>query len=226
MNINKISVGILLAITLTLFVNIGTSAVTTQDATDVGIYTVTLNGDYTGTGNEVYFRVGPLNTNLLYCVGSKHMNTTGNFSYDMEGLPLIPGINFYFSACDNESNETCGVVKSFNLSPNPPPHDYNFDKEYENLTTSKFNMTKLAEILPRTYTLHMGESIFWGLIFGMIFLGVWARHEDVAIPSLLGMMIGGSIWSLLPPEWKPLATGLLIVSLGGIMYTLIKGHQK
>lgn len=101
--------------------------------------------------------------------------------------------------------------------------DYGFDRYFGNLTNSSFNVSNLTSVASSPYTNLFG-NIFWGILFAIIFIMIWVRQEDVTIPSLLGLIIGGSIWYLMPEDWVAMAMSLTVVSFAGLMYSLIKGR--
>ena len=124
------------------------------------------------------------------------------------------------------SDNVYGDDFNFTTTNLSPFEEKNFSKNYEELKDSKFNMSNLANILPKTYTDLMLETrIFYGIFFGVIFLAIWIRQEDVTLPALLGMIIGGSIWYFLPGEWMKLAQSLFIVAFACLVYALIKGRK-
>ena len=103
--------------------------------------------------------------------------------------------------------------------------DYDFDKNFSDIGTSELNPTNLSIIGASPYVNGAIGSILWGVIFAIIFVMIWMRQEDVTIPSILGLIIGLSIWSMMPKDWASMASSLSIISFFGIMYTLIKGRR-
>lgn len=103
--------------------------------------------------------------------------------------------------------------------------DYDFDKYYDDLANSNFTLQNLTTVGAAPYENLFG-SIFWGIVFGTIFIMLWISMEDVTIPALLGMIIGGSVWTLMPPEWVQIAMSLTVVSLAGLVYSLLKRGQS
>lgn len=103
--------------------------------------------------------------------------------------------------------------------------DYDFDKYYDDLANSNFTLQNLTTVGAAPYENLFG-SIFWGIVFGVIFIMLWISMEDVTIPALLGMIIGGSVWTLMPPEWVQIAMSLTVVSLAGLVYSLLKRGQS
>lgn len=105
---------------------------------------------------------------------------------------------------------------------NPIP-DYDFDKNFNNLTNTSFDPVNLTNIAAAPYTDIFG-TIFWGIVFSLVFVMIWERQEDITIPAILGLVIGSSIWGFFPPDWLPVAMSLTVVSFAGMMYSLIKGR--
>ncbi len=103
--------------------------------------------------------------------------------------------------------------------------DYDFDKNFSDIGTSDLNVVNLTTIGASPYIQGAVGTIFWGVIFALIFIMIWLRQEDVTIPSLLGLIIGLSLWSMMPEDWVSFAMSLSIISFAGIMYTLIKGRR-
>ncbi len=103
--------------------------------------------------------------------------------------------------------------------------DYDFDKNFSDIGTSELNPVNLSVIGASPYVNGAIGSIFWGVIFALIFIMIWMRQEDVTIPSILGLIIGLSMWSMMPKDWVSMASSLSIISFFGIMYTLIKGRR-
>lgn len=104
------------------------------------------------------------------------------------------------------------------------PTNYNFDAEFTNLTNSSLNLINMSVVAATPYTGVFG-SIFWGLFFGSIFFVMWIRMEDITIPSLLGLLIGGSLWASLPQTWVSMAMSLTVISFAGLVYSIIKARS-
>lgn len=105
----------------------------------------------------------------------------------------------------------------------PPITNYSFDRNFDNLTSSNLSLNNLTSVGAAPYTDIMG-SVFWGFLFSMIFIMIWIRQEDITIPALLGLLIGGSMWTLMPADWVAFAMSLTIVSFAGLVYSLVKGR--
>lgn len=107
------------------------------------------------------------------------------------------------------------------LSPIP---DYGLNNSFNNFTNSSLDPVNMTAVAVSPYTAIMG-SIFYGLLFSMIFGMIWMRQEDVTMPAFLGLIIGASLWGLMPADWTSMAMSLTVVSFAGLMYSLIKGRN-
>ncbi len=103
--------------------------------------------------------------------------------------------------------------------------DYDFDKNFSDIGLSDLNPVNLSTIGASPYVQSAIGTIFWGILFALIFIMIWMRQDDVTIPSLLGLIIGLSLWAMMPSDWVSMAMSLSIISFFGIMYTLIKGRR-
>jgi len=226
-NILKI---IIIAFTLIALVSVSSAAIQTVSST-VGIINATLTGSIDNLGSyhplDVWFEYGGNPGSYIVRSDRLSVNTTGNFLINISGFPLILEHTYYFRAAGNVSGVTIyGSEKNFTLNPAGGMDERNFGKNFEELKESKFNITRLAAVLPKTWTDVILETrIFYGMFFGMIFLALWIRQEDVGIPALLGMLIGGVLWYWLPPEWMNLVQSLFVVSFAALVYSALKGRK-
>ena len=198
----------------------------TLPATEIVTNSALLNGNITNLTNStlVWFEYGNKPVVLHQETATQVRTTNTNFSIRITSMILFAGEKYYFRACSNRTE--CSEELNFTLNSISSFPTKNFGKHYIELRKSKFGMAKLAEVLPKTYTDMMLESrIFYGLFFGLIFMSIWIRTEDVVLPALLGMTIGASIFVFLPAEWMKLAQSLFIVSLSAAVYSLIKGRK-
>ena len=108
--------------------------------------------------------------------------------------------------------------QSYAVSPIP---DYDFDKHINDITNSNFDLSNITRLGAAPYEDIMG-SIFWGVLFALIFGIMWISMEDITIPALLGFMIGGSMWYLMPADWVQMAMSLTVISFSGLVYSYFK----
>ena len=53
----------------------------------------------------------------------------------------------------------------------------------------------------------------------------WIRQEDVMLPSIVGMIGGVAMIGMLPPSAQHIAYILLVISIAGTLYTIIKARR-
>lgn len=111
-----------------------------------------------------------------------------------------------------------GIIPVSALDPIP---DYDFDKHMNDLQNSNFELGNLTRLGAASYEDILG-SIFWGVLFALIFGIMWISMEDITIPALLGMIIGASVWYLMPAEWVQMAMSLTVISMAGLVYSYLK----
>lgn len=201
--------------------------VETLPASNIGTNYVTLNGNLTSDINgTVWFEYGRNKDSYTYRTSNQTITSSINFSQTIEGIQLMPNTKYYFRAMGYGSNTSYGDDLCFTMNTLTPFEEKNFGKNYNELKESKFNIATLASILPKSYTdMMLQNNIFYGLFFGLIFLVIWIRTEDVTVPALLAMTIGTSIWIFMPPTWMVLAQSLFVVGLGCMIYSLVKGRK-
>ncbi|RLE69045.1 MAG: hypothetical protein DRJ43_04575 [Thermoprotei archaeon] len=102
----------------------------------------------------------------------------------------------------------------------------NFTSQFNTLMQSGnlLNISKLGESIPSVYT-SLLTDMFWAMFFGGIFLAYWIRQEDVMLPSIVGMIGGVAMIGLLPPSAQHIAYILLVISIAGTLYTIIKARR-
>ena len=193
-----------------------------------GTNNATLGGnliDLNTSSATVWFEYGRKSGCYHYRTPNQTMSSTGVFTEDVKGIWLIPNQTYHYRACVACSPAQYGDELNFTLNPlEREIEDRNFSDEYETIRGDELNMSKLAEAIPIVYTGLMG-NVFFGILFGAIFIAYFIRQEDVTLPSLLGMVIGGSILFLLPPSWKHMAYIMLVISFAGIMYGILKARK-
>lgn len=79
----------------------------------------------------------------------------------------------------------------------------------------------LGYLLTTPYTQFIGESLFWGLCFSLVFISIFARQESVIVPTILGILVGGTMLAMLPPEFSAVANGVMIAAVAGLGYAVI-----
>lgn len=207
-----------------LIVTASATSVTTNAPTSVNTAGATFNGNLilTTSPTTVWFEYTGVSGSYMFKTPDQTMTSSGVFSNIVSGIPLQVGHTYYYRAGANDgTNIVYGSEQNFITSPPLPQQTSTFGAHLNTLINAKMNITQMTSVTPLPYTDIMG-SIFWGLLFGVIFLMIFMRQEDITLPSELGLLIGASLWALMPPEWVSMAYSLTIVSFAGLMYSLLK----
>ena len=165
-----------------------------------------------------YIFVSPSNTSFPYTYPHQ-----GNGTYTITATFLKVNTTYYVKACDNEN---CSDVVSVNVSKEEKLLEQNFTSQFNTLMQSGnlLNISKLGETIPSVYT-SLLTDMFWAMFFGGIFLAYWIRQEDVMLPSIVGMISGVAMIGLFPPSAQHIAYILLVISIAGTLYTIIKARR-
>ena len=165
-----------------------------------------------------YIFVSPTNTSFPYAYSHQ-----GNGTYTITATFLKVNTTYYVKACDNEN---CSDVVSVNVSKEEKLLEQNFTSQFNTLMQggNLLNISKLGEAIPSVYT-SLLTDMFWAMFFGVIFLAYWIRQENVMLPSIVGMISGVAMIGMLPPSAQHIAYILLVISIAGTLYTIIKARR-
>lgn len=211
---------------------VNTISLETLSATNIATNGATLKGNVTAlntscvsTNNAtIWFKWGKEQGTYPFSSDNVTVNSTGIQTKDISSLTMLSGSTYYYKICGYAGvSETCGEEKNFTTS-SLSSFEYSFGGLFDELVEADWDAKSLVEVLPKTYTQVVG-SMFWGILFGMIFMGMWIRQESITIPCILGLIIGGALWSFLPPEWVRIAYILIIVSLASLMFSIVLGRR-
>ena len=195
-------------------------------ATAANAKNVTLTGWNAGENMTVWAEFGLVSGPTYYPWKSENVTTGGNFSVYIQGLPLMAGQTYYYRWTNYSYSST--LERSFTMGAVGYVQAPEFAKAYNTIRARGLNLTNLPFAATSPYTDLMGNQMVWGFIFGLIFLGFWIMTEDVTIPVILGLitsgsiLYGGSLSLGIPPEFVNIAQSLLIISVIGLIYTLIR----
>ena len=65
-------------------------------------------------------------------------------------------------------------------------------------------------------------SLFYALIFALPFLMQWLRQRSMAIPGIIGIILGGAMLAKVPPEYHMVAVVFVALSVLAIIWALLK----
>ena len=162
--------------------------------------------------------ISPSSTSFPYAYSHQ-----GNGTYTITATFLKSNTTYYVKVCDDTN---CSNVVSVNVSKEEELLEQNFTSAFNNLMQggNMLNISKLGETLPSIYT-SLLTDMFWAMFFGGIFLAYWIRQEDVMLPSIVGMISGIAMIGMLPPSAQHIAYILLVISIAGTLYTIIKARR-
>jgi len=165
-----------------------------------------------------YIFVSPSNKSFPYAYSHQ-----GNGTYTITATFLKPNSTYYVKVCDSEN---CSDVVSVSVSEKEQLMSQNFTSQFNTLMQggNLLNISKLGETIPSVYT-SLLTDMFWAMFFGGIFLAYWIRQEDVMLPSIVGMITGSVLIVMLPPSAQHIAYILLVISIAGTLYTIIKARR-
>lgn len=187
--------------------------------------TLQANISNVGTQTDTWFEYGANPSAYIYRTTNQTTNANGTLSAPVSGLPIVSNKLYYYRAAAwDGSTLSHGAQHTFITSPVPAVADYDFDKNFDNLTDTGLEPEKLSNVGSAPYTDMMG-NIFWGFLFAMIFVMIWIRQEDVTLSCMLGLIIGSSVWAFMPEDWTAMAMSLTVISFAGIVYSLLRGRQ-
>jgi len=78
-----------------------------------------------------------------------------------------------------------------------------------------------AESTVTPYTNIVG-NLFFVIFFGIFFLMLWLRQENIMIPSVIGIIAGGALLGFAPAEFRLPAILFISFSIFGVIYSLLK----
>ena len=162
-------------------------------------------------------------------VGTKPQQYTYTFKHQGDGSYVLStpflqtNKTYYLKVCDEKG---CGEVLEFKITKEESLVEEEFGKEYKELTEGGdvLNISKLSNTIPSIYTTLLTD-MFWAMFFGVIFLAYWIRQEDVMLPSIVGLITGSVLIVMLPPSAQHIAYILLVISIAGTLYTIIKARR-
>ncbi|MHC1577317.1 MAG: DUF2341 domain-containing protein [Candidatus Methanospirareceae archaeon] len=149
----------------------------------------------------------------------------GSGNYTLTATFLQTNITYYCVAC-GEGGENCTNVTAFTCECAEELVEGGYDTSFRELLAGGdlLNVTKLGDAVPDVYRSLLGD-VFWALFFGGIFVAFWIRQEDVMLPSIVGLVCGGAMLMLLPPSAQRVAYILLVISIAGTLYSIIKAKR-
>lgn len=118
------------------------------------------------------------------------------------------------------------IVKAYPGAAASPLPTNTYGAKMTLMMDSNWNLSVIGPLLPTPYTDLVPETLFWGLLWGGVFMIYFVRQGTSWLTALLGIIIGGNVLAFLPPEFQAAGQALLIVSVGAFLYVLIQGRIR
>jgi len=211
---------ILYALIALLLICASVSAIpTTQPATLIGNNNVTMNGNGVlgGTG---WFQWS-MKTGFAYAHLPNVTANAGVIAYTVTGTPLFGNTQYFYRACDPSG---CGAESSFITTAVTPVPIPAYGSIANNMTASATNLPVLIWDSMQAFIPNVsnGETIFYGLLFAMVFVGMWLRTRGTATATSFGMIClslftisAGGLGVGLPSQFLAAGQALMYLSLTG-----------
>jgi hypothetical protein len=153
--------------------------------------------------------------------------TGGVASVTIQGAPILGDTVYYASACDVTGCDT--GYATFTTLPVTPPPVPGFGAAFSSIVASHFNLVLIGGYLFSAYTNLMPTSVMFGLLFGIITLGIWDRTKSVRTIAITMCIIspfivtsGAGLYLGLPLVEQAIGQALLAAGLAGILLSFIK----
>ena len=91
-------------------------------------------------------------------------------------------------------------------------------------TNQTINTSTMAWGIANVYISIMG-NVFFIFLFGIIYLSVWIKQENVIIPTMMAFVSAFFVWQVAPVEFQQFCYVLFILGLAGVIFTFFVGRK-
>jgi hypothetical protein len=147
----------------------------------------------------------------------------GAFSMEIAGVPLYGGMTVYYRAVDPNGDR--GAEQTVSLLAVTPNTEPTFGQHLRNVTRYRYAPRVFAAEIGGPFADVTPITIFSGLMFFFLYSGIWISGRSTFYPTLLFGLSSFLIWVIspgLPAEFTDIATGILIASIAGVIFFLLK----
>jgi len=204
----------------------------TDSAVPDGAKSIALSGHTTGTNppSEVWFTYGAMSNTYSSTTERQSIGSSpASFNFSAtEGF--YPGSALYVRAASDSGmgNELVVLIPTV-----APITQTTYGVHSDTIIESWFDPMAMMQEAPKAYGEQMGAPtdetgtlIFWGFVISCIFIVLYLRSENVFTPALLGMVLGWVLLNFVPGDFKIMGQALLVVALGAMLFTIIKGRIR
>lgn len=205
---------LIILLAMLCMVSLASAAPTTSAATSIGNNNFTFQG--TGSADPGWFQWG-MAAGQSWAKTPNITPSGGAISYTMRGSPVYGCTSYYYRACDATG---CGSEVSFMTTAVTALPVITYGAFAENITENRFDPGNVFWNAMRPYTTVTGDTVFYGLIFAMVFVGAWLRTRGTAMATQFGMLCSALFVSSavglqlgLPPEFVAVGQAVMYISL-------------
>lgn len=191
---------------------------------------LTLNAHSTDTGyKEVWFIYGGAHNTYSARTPIQNISCPANFNATVLS-GFYPNTTVYIRAGGSEGygNEVTVVVPSIT-----PIVQTTYHVRGDVILNANFDLLPMMAELPKAFGQQMGAPnettgtlIFWGFVISCIFIVLYLRSENVMTPALLGLVLSWVLLAFVPADFKVMGYALMVVSMGVLLYVIIKGRVR
>jgi hypothetical protein len=193
---------------------------------------------YDISSNNATFNVTLITGNVAYIIygqnpGGECWNSAnytpfaGQANITIWGAPIMGSTRYFVKACDSTG---CSNEIRFTTAQITPMPVTTFGQIYRNITGSHFNSLTIWREVINGYTNVVPETIFFGIILGVIVIGMWARNKSTRLVGILMMIISPIIMYTaspglnlgIPLAEQALGQALLAAGFAGVLLSFIK----
>jgi len=191
-----------------------------------GITSNSVNVTATGVTGDTAWAIYGLASGAETWISSNYTATGGSVSVQIWGAPLLGSSYYFVQVCDDTG---CSAEDTFTTAMITPLPITNYGAGFRNLTQSHFNVMNIAPAFLLGYFNVMPASIFFGLLFGLIVIGMWRRNRGIRLVSIvmiilspLIMMSNTGLMFGIPLAEQALGQALLAAGISGVLLSFIK----
>jgi hypothetical protein len=191
-----------------------------------GITSNSVNVSATGVTGDNAWAIYGLATGAETWISSNYTPTGGTVSVQIWGAPLLGSSYYFVQVCDDTG---CSAEDTFTTAMITPVPVTNYGAGFRCLTQSHFNVMYIAPAFLLGYFNIMPASIFFGLLFGIVTIGMWRRNRGIRLVSIVMIILSPLIMSSniglmmgIPLVEQALGQALLAAGISGILLSFIK----
>jgi hypothetical protein len=177
------------------------------------------------TSSPVWVKYGQTPQGMTW----KSQNTTaaGTASVLISGGNILTNSVYYAHACQSTGCNTS--YSMFTTSAPGAVTQPNLGSGFDNLTESDFNLFNVMPDVMTPYTTVIPLNIFFGIILGLIVMGMWAANKSTRLISILMIIAAPLLFSAgsglnigIPGAMQALGEACLAIGLAGALLSLIR----